>query len=480
MSLVVAAGLCAVAIPLKAREDPSGGAASGRMPERASSTAAPSGTRRPSSRSSADGPPKSISQEELRKLQDEILKSHDEMLKSQDEQLKKSTEDLVKRLRENHLEIPRLKIDPVDIDIPDDALAPSPGQRAVVVYVIDSGSGRSALDVMVGARVSHGLLVEDVIKQFCQKAFVRVRAVFDSQGRFDGAKYFDALEAIASFAKRHSDCAILVNISLGSAGVNSRERELIGKLIDKGVVIVAAAGNENTDSPSYPAGYEGVVAVAASNGTGTKKDAASSYGRHVSLVARAKTEFTENVPRTLAQRQVSASGTSFAAPKVTGVLAEMLLRNADLTPGEAVAIVKRTAMSMPDEPLFKQGLLGAGVLDSYSAISAADPGYAWETWGPILGICALIAASSVFFTRRCGLLAGLMASLFLWVFIVPIFAGSVYMIYRGSMASGVGMLLLALVMISMFVFFVIAGDRRREAATAADGDDSYTPPDEFL
>ncbi|MFI0411144.1 S8 family serine peptidase [Actinomadura sp. 3N508] len=67
--------------------------------------------------------------------------------------------------------------------------------------------------------------------------------------------------------------ADVINLSLGKEGAIPDERAAIGHAIDKGVVVVAAAGNEGDDPDlldddgyapySYPASYPGVIAVAA-------------------------------------------------------------------------------------------------------------------------------------------------------------------------------------------------------------------------
>jgi thermitase len=69
-----------------------------------------------------------------------------------------------------------------------------------------------------------------------------------------------------------------INLSLGSYG-NSRILEhAVNYAWQRGVVVVAAAGNDNTDRPSYPAAYDKVISVAATDQADAKADF-SNYGK---------------------------------------------------------------------------------------------------------------------------------------------------------------------------------------------------------
>ncbi len=60
--------------------------------------------------------------------------------------------------------------------------------------------------------------------------------------------------------------ANVINMSFGSAFASRIIYSAIQEASDKGVILVAAAGNGNTKRPSYPAGFRGVIAV---GGTGS-------------------------------------------------------------------------------------------------------------------------------------------------------------------------------------------------------------------
>jgi len=323
--------------------------------------------------------------------------------------------------------------------------------RGVVVYVLDSGVDPQFVEGEVAGYytsgpIRHGSLVARVIRRRCRSATIHSLRAEDPNGEIRREDYRRGLRDILSWMDDVPTAAVLVNISLGSRAPDAAERELIARLTAKGALIIAAAGNEAADTPFYPAGYEGVVAVAAANDRGDGKDLSSNYGRHIDLAAKGGIEFTDtaSLPGTVWREQVAARGTSFAAPKVTGTLAEMLTRRKDLTPREAVAALRRAATAMPDDPYFRGGLLGSGLLNEYAALAAVDPWHGVRTWVPVAVVALLVAGSFAFLMRKHGAY-GFLFGLFLWVCVAPVlvFAGDaavrgVRWFGEGSAARGFG------------------------------------------
>jgi subtilisin family serine protease len=77
----------------------------------------------------------------------------------------------------------------------------------------------------------------------------------------------------------------VINLSIGGGGPpDTVESQLFQTLVESGVVVVAAMGNESTSRKSYPAAIPGVVAVGATN-VNDQRARFSNYGGHIALTA---------------------------------------------------------------------------------------------------------------------------------------------------------------------------------------------------
>lgn len=77
----------------------------------------------------------------------------------------------------------------------------------------------------------------------------------------------------------------VINLSIGGPGApDPQERALFQSLIDAGVAVVAAMGNENSSRRSYPAAIRGVIAVGATSADDFRADF-SNFGGHIALSA---------------------------------------------------------------------------------------------------------------------------------------------------------------------------------------------------
>lgn len=129
----------------------------------------------------------------------------------------------------------------------------------------------------------------------------------------------------------------VVNLSLGFESIVSSVDSLITQMINKGMLVVAAAGNSGTSScGTTPAGTPGTFSIGATyaqnvNGSFVDKEVSfSNYGDCVDLFAPGTqivspwAHLQEVNSSVVASPFVSISGTSMAAPHVSGVLARYL------------------------------------------------------------------------------------------------------------------------------------------------------------
>lgn len=162
--------------------------------------------------------------------------------------------------------------------------------------------------------------------------------------------------------------ARVINMSFGTDSLLRTLTEAIQRAAAKGVLLVASAGNSGLMTPNYPAAYPGVVSVAASNNAG-RKTWWSSYGGTVDFTAPGENVTTTNWGGGTA----SASGTSFSAPFVAGVLARILAALPALTPGEAVQRLQGFVKDVYAlNYSFYRGMLGAGFVDAQVAQQVAE------------------------------------------------------------------------------------------------------------
>jgi len=109
--------------------------------------------------------------------------------------------------------------------------------------------------------------------------------------------------------------ADIISMSLGGYGDSELLHDAVRYAYNSGVLVVAAAGNDNTNMKLYPAGYDEVVAVAATD-QWDNKAWFSNWGDWIELAAPGV-----DIYSTVPWGYTSASGTSMATPHVSGVAA---------------------------------------------------------------------------------------------------------------------------------------------------------------
>jgi serine protease len=170
--------------------------------------------------------------------------------------------------------------------------------------------------------------------------------------------------------------ARVLNLSLGGRGqCPSYWQEAINDVTTQGAVVVVAAGNSNEDAAYYtPAGCNGVITVAATDRNGSRAWF-SNFGAAVEISApgvEVLSTWNDGTTTPGAAAYAWMSGTSMAAPHVSGVVSLMLSRNPSLTPARVLAILQQTARRFPGGSTCTTSLCGSGIVDAAAAVSAAD------------------------------------------------------------------------------------------------------------
>ena len=157
---------------------------------------------------------------------------------------------------------------------------------------------------------------------------VRILPV-DVYGNRETTTTFDIANGISQAVKGG---ARLINLSLGSHGDSTLLHTVIKNSTDQGVVFFAAAGNEPTTAPFFPAAYSEVTAVTAGEKNGTLATYAN-RGNFVDVVASGTSLVQFN------NQGWVITGTSSAAAAATGYAAS-LVAHGGKTASEAQALVR--------------------------------------------------------------------------------------------------------------------------------------------
>ncbi|MEN9226471.1 MAG: S8 family serine peptidase [Thermostichus sp. HHBFW_bins_43] len=184
----------------------------------------------------------------------------------------------------------------------------------------------------------------------------------------------DVVEGIR-YAADHG--ATIINLSLGSRASAQLMQEAVTYAHSKGVTVIAAAGNENSNQVSYPARYEHVIAVSATGPNGEKAPY-SNYGVGVDISAPGGAKTQEHpeygiLQQTINRRNPSEAlfayfqGTSMATPHVAGVAA-LIQAQGVKDPDKVEEVLKMSAMPVEND---KQNFYGAGRLDAAKALARA-------------------------------------------------------------------------------------------------------------
>ena len=159
-----------------------------------------------------------------------------------------------------------------------------------------------------------------------------------------GGRTSDIADAIIWAAGGHVDGvpdntypAKIINMSLGTvSSCPAAYQRAIDIARSRGAIVVAAAGNGNTDASKYaPANCRGVITVGATTKAGTRASF-SNYGTRVNISAPGEDILTLSMnsldrPDNTKFSYDYESGTSMAAPHVSALLAQQLINGTTMT-----------------------------------------------------------------------------------------------------------------------------------------------------
>ncbi|NJM39496.1 MAG: S8 family serine peptidase [Anaerolineae bacterium] len=229
----------------------------------------------------------------------------------------------------------------------------------------DNGNGR--VDEVFG----HGTHIAGVLHLVAPDAKIMPIRVLDADGT---GTLIDLADAIA-YAVRNG--ANIINISLGTSIETALLQNQIREASSMGVLIVASAGNLDSEVEQYPAADACVVSVTSIDARDARSTF-SSFGKWVDFASPGEAIYSTFPPNGYAHW----SGTSMATPFVAGQVA--LIRS--VAPWwsllDVVAVMNGTA----DKSIYKlknnrdvKDRLGIGRIDIGASVQAAIAGQAYQT-----------------------------------------------------------------------------------------------------
>lgn len=247
----------------------------------------------------------------------------------------------------------------------------------------DDGSGHGVAVAGVATAITHNKAYGAGVGW--QVSIMPVRVLRkNSEGQETGTEA-DVVEGII-WAVDHG--AHVINLSFGHPGdskVSRTMRQAIDYAIERGVTVVAAAGNDgNQYEVVSPASHPGVISVGAVTPHRTPAPFSNagnhSGGNPLDIVAPGTSIYTtsSSIDRsTVHHRTAPFDGTSFAAPQVSGVVALLYARGVlsrsmgSAAPALAQAILRETATPLESGKAYDDAW-GYGQLDAYAALT-------WDT-----------------------------------------------------------------------------------------------------
>ncbi len=219
-------------------------------------------------------------------------------------------------------------------------------REPVIIGIIDTGisskaipadhilEGKNYIDPSLDVEdtYGHGTAVTSVIlNEFSQAQFVPLVCNAYNKGKIEQVDN-DVFAQMIRDAVDVYNCQI-INLSVGLILDKTAVREAVEYAEEKGVLVVASAGNDyatDGEFKSYPAGYDTVFAVGSVNKEGTAISDFSQRGDWVNIYACGE----EITIKTLSGNERESEGTSYSAALVTARAARLLQEDKNLTPKE--------------------------------------------------------------------------------------------------------------------------------------------------
>lgn len=218
--------------------------------------------------------------------------------------------------------------------------------------------------------VTHGTLTASLAAVLNPNAKIMPLQALDDTG----VGYTDTVGAAIRYAADHG--ATVISLSLGSPYDDAYLRSEIDYAISKGVLVIAAAGNNGCDCLSYPAAYPEVLSVGATDSSDSRASF-SSYGANLDVVAPGTAGdvcaalWTQSNPTSA--YSCGYSGTSFATPLTASLASLIQTQNPSASPNDIIRFITQSSDKLTGMAGQNRNLeYGYGRINAYKSLLAAS------------------------------------------------------------------------------------------------------------
>lgn len=283
----------------------------------------------------------------------------------------------------------------VTVAVIDTGVADVPGLHGKVIHQENISSAPDE-----GDQFGHGTFVAGLVHNMAPGAEIVSIKLSGESGAVDVTQVLAALQWVSMNRERFS--IDVVNLSFGTDSKQSAYRSplnfAVQRLWDQGIVVVASAGNlgDGSGTVTKPGDDPLIISVGASDERGTstrdddvvgtfvsrgptqdglaKPDLVAPGTRVISLRAPGSTADVENPNARVGTEEFRGTGTSFSAPIVSGIVAQMLGADPSLSPDQVKHGLRAGAAAISGDP----AAMGAGTIRAKRALDLARSGTANE------------------------------------------------------------------------------------------------------
>lgn len=164
-----------------------------------------------------------------------------------------------------------------------------------------------------------------------------------------GASNFKASAVISAINDAVDRGVSVISISLSTASSPSSFKTAVQNAVNKGVCVCVAAGNDNEELMyKYPACSPGAITVSALNKNCTSLASYSNYGKEIDFCAPGSS-IKSTVPTSTGSGYDEKSGTSFSAPYLAAVCANIKSVDKNLSRDEVYSVISDFAVDLGDK-----------------------------------------------------------------------------------------------------------------------------------